>query len=60
MNSFEKFADTPFAASAGIATQPRGGEDPFGALDDLSAAVEALCPIWPPRPPFVSGGKLLR
>lgn len=30
---------------------PRAG-DPFEALDDLMAVVEALCPAWPPRDGF--------
>ena len=59
MKSLEKFADAPFAAGAGIATQPRGGEDPFETLDDLMAAVEALCPIWPLRPAFMPGDNWL-
>lgn len=24
-------------------------DDPYRALDDLMAVVEALCPVWPPR-----------
>ena len=33
--------------------------DPYRALDDLMAAVEVLCPVWPPRAPFVDGGRML-
>ena len=28
--------------------------DPFQALDELMAVVEVLCPVWPPRPPFIN------
>ena len=34
-------------------------EDPYRALDDLMVAVEALCPVWPPRDIFRDGGKML-
>jgi hypothetical protein len=34
-------------------------DDPYQALDDLMAAVEILCPIWPPRDAFRVGGNLL-
>lgn len=32
--------------------------DPYAALDDLMAAVEALCPVWPAREPFADGGAM--
>ncbi len=28
---------------------PRHDDDPYRALDELMAAVEALCPVWPAR-----------
>jgi hypothetical protein len=37
----------------------RHDEDPYRTLDDLMAAVEALCPVWPPRSGFVNGDKML-
>jgi hypothetical protein len=30
--------------------------DPYAALDDLMCVVEALCPIWPQRPPTTLWG----
>jgi hypothetical protein len=33
--------------------------DPYQALDDLMVAVEALCPVWPPREPLRSGPRML-
>jgi len=59
MSSFEKPAEPPFAAEAGLAAPVRREEDPYRALDDLMAAVEALCPVWPPRAEFVDGGRML-
>lgn len=49
----------PFAAGGGTnrASQPR--RDPFEALDDLMAVVEALCPVWPERPTFAESGPFL-
>ena len=46
----------PLVADGGspAVTQPAG--DPFEALDDLMALVEALCPTWPHRE---SGGPML-
>lgn len=59
MSSFEKPAELLFAAEAGLGAPVRHGEDPYRALDDLMAAVEALCPVWPPRVGFVNGGRML-
>ena len=59
MSSFAKPAEPPFAAEAGLGAPVRRGEDPYRALDDLMAAVEALCPVWPPRAGFVDGGRML-
>lgn len=42
----------PLAAEGGIATPTESARDPFEALDDLMAVVEALCPVWPSRPTF--------
>ena len=52
MNSFTKSADPPFAAEGGLAARPCVEDDPYRALDDLMAVVEALCPVWPPRAVF--------
>jgi len=59
MKSFEKPAEPPFAAEGGLGAPVRREEDPYRALDDLMAAVEALCPAWPPRAGFVNGGRML-
>lgn len=41
------------AAEGGApATATVASRDPYEALDDLMAVVEALCPSWPERPGF--------
>ena len=47
------------AATGGIDAPPRVEEDPYRALDDLMAAVEALCPVWPSRDTLRVGEKML-
>jgi hypothetical protein len=59
MNSSVKSAEPPLAAEGGLEAPARHKEDPYRALDDLMAAVEALCPVWPRREPFVDGGRML-
>jgi hypothetical protein len=59
MSSYEKSAEAPFAAAAGVSEPARNDEDPYRTLDDLMVVVEALCPVWPSRGCFVDGGKLL-
>ncbi len=59
MRSFAKPAEPPFAAEAGIGALAFREEDPYRMFDDLMAAVEALCPVWPRRGPFVNGGRML-
>ena len=39
------------AANGGLEQQLGRPPDPFAALDDLMAVVEALCPRWPAREP---------
>lgn len=51
--------DAPLAADGGLTRPAIRVEDPFRALDDLMAVVEALCPTWPQRGPFVEGDKML-
>jgi hypothetical protein len=58
MTSFAKPAEPPFAAAGGLHAPVRREDDPYRALDDLMAAVEALCPVWPPRAGFVVRGKM--
>lgn len=59
MSSFAKAVEPPIAAAGGIDPPPRPDEDPYEALDDLMAAVEILCPVWPPRDAFLAGSNLL-
>lgn len=60
MNCSDKSAESPIAAGAGLASMPPAvADDPYRALDDLMVAVEALCPVWPPRDIFRNGGKML-
>ena len=59
MSSFAKSAEPRFAADGGLDAPVRREEDPYRTLDDLMAAVEALCPVWPPRAGFVNGGRML-
>jgi len=47
------------AADGGLGAPVRREEDPYRTLDDLMAAVEALCPVWPPRAGFANGGRML-
>lgn len=51
--------EPPFAAHAGPAATPAVEDDRYRALDELMVAVEALCPVWPPREGFRSGGRML-
>ena len=39
-------------AAAEVDLPPQAEPDPYAALDDLMCVIEALCPIWPPRPIF--------
>ena len=59
MTSSKKTPDQPFANSGGLERSARRDSDPYRALDDLMAVVEALCPTWPQRDTFVTSGKML-
>ena len=59
MRSFAKRAESPFAADGGLDAPVRREDDPYRTLDDLMAAVEILCPVWPPRAGFVNRGAML-
>lgn len=50
--------DYPFVAEGGLPAPTVPQRDPFLALDDLMAVVEALSPIWPQRDPMVDTGKM--
>ncbi len=58
MNSLPQFAESPFAAAGGLDTPLRSEQDPYRTLDDLMAAIEFLCPVWPQRGQFAEGGKI--
>lgn len=46
----------PLASGGGVNIRPVSQRDPYEALDDLMAVVEALCPSWPARELFKSSG----
>lgn len=56
---FKQSPEPPFVADAGVGATVHREEDPYRTLNDLMAAVEALCPVWPPRTVFVNGGRML-
>jgi YhcG PDDEXK nuclease domain len=47
------------ANAGGISVPATSVKDPFKALDDPMSVVEALCPTWPQREPFVSTAEML-
>ena len=49
---------TILVADGGAPATMAKSRDPFAALDDLMFVVEALCPVWPPRPGFGPMGNL--
>lgn len=51
-------SDAPLAAEGGIVIAPDERE-PFQALDELMAVVEALCPRWPDREERADAGCFL-
>lgn len=59
MSCSPKSAEPPFAAEGGLDGPYRVDEDPYRTLDELMAAVELLCPIWPEREAPASGGRML-
>jgi len=59
MSSYAKSAEPPFAADGGLDLTARSEEDPYRTLDNLMAAVEALCPVWAPRDVFAEGARML-
>ncbi len=59
MTPCAKPAEPPFAAEGGLEAPARLGQDPYAALDDLMAVVEAVCPVGPPRGPIKEGSGFL-
>jgi hypothetical protein len=50
-------ADRPrLALDPEVATAPPESRDPFEALDELMAVIDALCPRWPDRDPVTGPG----
>ena len=62
MNSSDETKSTPFAGGA-VREQavefPADAGDPYQALDQLMLVAEALCPVWPQRPPFSGTERML-
>lgn len=52
MNSSNKPSEHIFAGSGGMPMTTTDEGDPLEAFDNLMAAVENLCPVWPPRDTF--------
>ncbi len=59
MSSSANLPEPPFAGEGGLTGFRRDEDDPYLALDDLMAAVEALCPVWPRREAFEVRGRML-
>ncbi len=59
MSSSARSTEAPLAADAGLDAAPSVPDDHYQALDDLMVVVEALCPVWPQRPPFAGGTKMV-
>jgi hypothetical protein len=59
MSSLVKPTERPLASDGGITVLADDKQDPFEALDDLMAVIEALCPTWPQRELSVSVGQML-
>ena len=52
MKSTDAGREEPVLVGAGgLPGQAPAASDPFADLDDLMVVVEALCPVWPERPP---------
>lgn len=61
MNDSGKSDHAPFAGSeVNVPSRSYAGseEDPYFVLDQLMVVVEALCPVWPPRPTFADAGEM--
>lgn len=54
--AFDRGSRTRIPQGRPIKSVPGGARDPYEALDDLMVVVEALCPRWPMRGIFKSGG----
>lgn len=52
MNSSNKHTEHFFAGGGGLSVTATDGKDPLEAFDNLMAAIESLCPVWPPRDTF--------
>jgi hypothetical protein len=59
MNSSKNQTEQSFVGADVIQLPAAPQSDPFRALDDLMSVVEALCPTWPERGPFVNIGEML-
>jgi hypothetical protein len=59
MSLCAKSAEAPLAPEGGLHAPVRAEQDPYRALDDLMAAVEALCSVWPQRDALGAGSRML-
>lgn len=59
MSCSATFPEPPFAAEGGIPAPSPSDGDPYQALDELMAVVEALCPVWPRRDRDTVAGQML-
>jgi hypothetical protein len=59
MGPNEKSTDALLAAEGGVQVPANRQEDPYRALDELMAVVEALCPEWPQRDVFKNDSRYL-
>jgi hypothetical protein len=55
-NSDQELSIQHLAGDGGVKIIPVSSRDPYEALDDLMAVVEALCPRWPARELFKTLG----
>ncbi len=55
-NSDQELSIQHLAGDGGVKIIPISRRDPYEALDDLMAVVEALCPGWPARELFKTSG----
>jgi hypothetical protein len=57
----ERFStsEPPLVAEGGVRAPATPVDDPYLALDDLMAVMEALCPTWPVRPTFSGAERML-
>jgi hypothetical protein len=58
-NFCEMRHNQPLVEDGGFYMPAAPVKDPYEALDDLMAVVEALCPVWPQREGFTGMEQML-